>query len=119
MTHKDLIKSKYMQLVGGWTATAYALLGLQIVPTTTAHNDGRTPAMNTHVIMPINGCNAGGIISRLSAVSIYQIQHNCRCLAGGSDSSHNAERIGKNNFQKDDIFTMSIFWCTLKFLCVM
>ena len=35
------------------------------------------------------GCSAGCIIFKLSGVCIYQIQHNCRCVAGGSDSSQN------------------------------
>ena len=43
-----------MQSVGGWTATAYTMLDLQIVPTTSAHNDGRKSVMYTCVIMFIN-----------------------------------------------------------------
>ena len=56
-------------------------------------------------------------------VCIYQIQHNCRCEAGGSDSSQNAERIGINNLQKDYMFARSFFGCTrpmqdCKFKCI-
>ena len=68
------------------------MLDLQIEPMTSAHNDGSYAHLCDYANKSDRycihcGCSAGCILFRLSGVCIYQIQPNCRCVVGGSDSS--------------------------------